>query len=966
MEIHDFLSLVTPDEGIRYVTVIQRKANAKQKFNRVANVPYATLTEGVGLIEEADKDKQYNTYFSCASFAQAEYTNERGKQKTRTAENASFARAIWRDLDVGLNDKGELKPNAYPSKTEAVAAVAGLCEKLSLPSPIVVSSGNGVHVYWPFNRNVPKDEWLRLAGMAQQVFPLFGLKSDPARDCDIASVLRPPQTHNRGKYLKDPSLPVEVWIGHEALLDPDDLVALLSPHVAVDPLDSVPAYMRGQITSTESLAGKHEYPPSFAEIVATKCAQIASFKETGGSSYQTWWLGIGLCKHTEEGEGKAHEWSAKYKGYNESETQRKFDDWEKGPPTCEAFGDAGGLCGTCEFKGKIRSPITLGYEENPPQQEIEISADEDITEKITLPEKYAYRNGFLTRLIMKDGKPDYMRITKTFFWFEGRHWAVTGEMIYSVVSRVRQRKSGKWQYRHFDLPASTVGKGGTELYGALGQNEIFVTGKGARPGMDSLVAAMAEQLKQRTDEVRAYRTFGWQDDNSFLLGEQRIQGDKIQKAKVAGDSAPSFLSAFASNSGSAEEWSELVETMYDHPKHTAFQMVVLFGIGSALLRFYQMPTGCLVNCVGEKGTGKTTAARVALSAYGNPDMLMTELRSTTELALYNRLATLHSIPCSIDEMTNIDPLKASNMAYSIMNGQPRDGMRSDGKRRDQLLPWACVTFGAANGSIVELLATSKGNASAEISRLIELDWPRVETIERREMDGLLDLLRGNYGAIGLKFVQWVSQHEAEAQGFLFKTREFVEKELRIDKENRFWSAHIAIPLAAKMILQEIGLLDRFDLDPLLDLSLVTIREHKSFMADVTMDNKDAFNNMLTTLSEKIITTRTLKDGRLTSPDGVIMNGEPLGRAILESNDLYLSVMAIRTWCSSMRLSYKAMRKELLDQKILIDDTRFYLGQGTTRITGQTYCWHLNLSKVLGHSHTDASIAEAGHLKLVKP
>jgi len=967
MEIHEFLTLVTPGEGIRYVTAIQRKKNADQKYNRVANIPYATLDEGVELIEEANKDKEYNVYFSCASFAQAEYVNEKGKTKTRTAENATFARAIWRDLDVGLNDEGKPKPNAYPSKTEAVAAVAELCEKLTLPSPIIVSSGNGIHAYWPFNRDVPKDEWLRLADMARQVFPVFGLKSDPARDCDIASVLRPPQTINRGKYFDSASSPVEVWGEHDVLLDPDDFVALLSPHVVTDPLDAVPAYMHGRMSSTESLAGKHEYPPSFAEIVATKCLQIANFKDSGGTSYQTWWLSIGLCKHTVEGEDKAHEWSAKYEGYSQGETQRKFDDWEKGPPTCEAYGDADGLCSVCEFRGKIRSPITLGYEENPPQQEVEVVTDEDLAEKIALPEKYAYRNGYISQLVVSnDGKNEYARITKTLFWFEGRHWAPSGEIIYSVTSQVRKKKGGGWQYRHFDLPASTVGKGGTELYGALGQNEIFVTGKGARPRMDSLVAAMAEQLKQRTEEIRAYRVFGWQNDGGFLLGDQRIQGDKIQKVKVAGDSAPSFMAAFINNGGSAEEWTELVEAMYDHPNHTAFQLIVLFGIGSPLLKFYQMPTGCLVNAIGKKGTGKTTAARVALSSYGDPDVLMTELRSTTELALYNRLETLHSIPSSVDEMTNIDPLKASNMAYSIMNGQPREGMRSDGKRRERLLPWACVTFGAANGSMVETLATFKGDASAEISRLIEIDWPQIQTIERREMDKLLEQLRGNYGAMGFRFVKWVSQNEKEAQRILFKMREFIEDELKIDKENRFWSAHIAIPLAAKMILHEIGLLEKFDLDPLLDMCLSTIRNHKAFMTDMTLTNEEAFNVMLTTLSEKIISTRSLKDGRLGALDGVIMNGEPVGRAILEEGNLYLSVAAVREWCSSTRMSYKAMRRELQEQEILIGDSRFYLGQGTTRITGQTFCWHLNLTRIQGYSHANANITEAGHLKLVKP
>lgn len=965
METHDFLSLITPDEGFRYVTIIQRKSDAQQKFNKVANIPYSTVDEGVELIKEADSTDEYNVYFSCASYAQDEYVNAKGKTKTRTAENAVFTRAIWRDLDVGLNDKGEPKPNAYLNKAEAVAAISGLCEKIGLPSPVVVSSGNGIHAYWPFNRNVPKEEWLRLAGMAQQVFPAFGLKADPSRDCDIASVLRPPGTHNKGKYFGNVTSPVEVWAEADRVLDPDEFAAILSPHVVTDPLDSVPAYMRAS-SATEGLAKQRDFPPSFAEIVAAKCAQIASFRDTGGSSYQTWWLGNGLCKHTVEGEEKAHEWSAKYTNYNRAETQSKLDSWEKGPPTCEAFGNEGGLCDKCEFKGKIRSPIVLGYEENPPLQEIEVGTDEDISEKITLPEKYAYRNGYLSLLSMTDGKPEYQRITQTLFWFEGRHWATTGEMVYSVVSRVRQSKDGKWQYRHFELPASTVGKGGTELYGVLGQNEVFSASKGAKPRMDALVAALAEQLKQRVEEVRAYRVFGWQEDGGFLIGDQRIHKDRQHRVKITGDSAQSFMPAFAKNDGTAQQWSEIVEAMYSHPDHEAFQTAVLFGIGAPLIRFYQMPTGCLVNIVGKKGTGKTTVARVGLSAYGDPNILMTEFRSTTELAIYNRLATMHSIPISVDEMTNVEPLKMSGIIFSIMNGQPRDGMRSDGKRRDQLVPWGTVTYGASNGSLFELLATFKGDASAELSRLIELDWPNIKTIDRRDMDVLLAALRKHYGAMGLAFVKWICQNEDRAESILLKMREFIEDELRIDKENRFWSAHIALPLTSLMISHEMNLLKGFHFDDVLGLCLSTIKDHKTTMADSTLSSSDAFNVMLTSLSDKIISTRTLKDGRFASPDGVIMNGEPVGRAIMESNDLYLSVSEVRKWCSANRIDYKAMRRELQGLELMTGDARFYLGRGTTRITGQVFCWHLNLSRVMGASQTHAEVTEAGHLKLVKP
>jgi hypothetical protein len=231
------------------------------------------------------------------------------------------------------------------------------------------------------------------------------------------------------------------------------------------------------------------------------------------------------------------------------------------------------------------------------------------------------------------------------------------------------------------------------------------------------------------------------------------------------------------------------------------------------------------------------------------------------------------------------------------------------------------------------------------------------------MDELLNQLSKHYGSIGKAMLLWICQNEAKAEKMLCKMREFIEDELKIDKENRFWSAHIAVPLTTKMILVKLGLLDGFHLDDVMGYCLTTIKEHKTNIDLLTLSGDETFHMMLTSMSDRIISTNTVKDGKHSTPDGVMLRGEPVGRAVLSENQLFISVAAIREWCSEHRANYKKMRKELTASAALTGDARYYIGRGTTCMTGQIYCWSLDLKRILGSSQARAD-TDAGHLKLV--
>lgn len=972
MDTVEFFSLVCPDEGYRYIAVL--KPHPSQKRNYFKHVVAATSHREAAVAVHDWEDTPFNVYFSCVSFREAEYVDPKdGKTKRRTLDNAYLVKSFWRDLDVGLNDKGNPKPNAYESQEAAMAAVKDFCSTTGFPLPLCVSSGSGIHIYWPLTRSIRAESWVVLAKLLTKVLLAYGVKTDPSRDHDLTSVLRPVGSTNK-KHGK--SAPVSVLWEHERLLTPREManfLASLAPEDAA-PETTVPAYLQGTSSTTLAIAAQApEYPPADANLIANQCAQLAHFRETGSLTYSNWWLGLGVLKHCIDGEKVAHEWSSRSDDYDYASVQFKLDDWSAGPATCESFSGCGDLCNGCAFKGKIKSPIRLGVSEVVSEEQTQIPLvpeddddDEKVAASITLPSGYVFHNETVCAVIKdENGLVEYVPISNIAFWAEMRYRVPDGSMV--IQYRCRLRKNGdNWRIHKFEVPAEVVGVGGATLFGEFARYEVYpAKSKGARKLMENYVLSMADDLRRRKEEIQTYRTFGWQADGSFLLGSTLYTAEGNRSVIVGGDAAPNFVPGLEPR-GDHTVWAETVGKMYSLPGHQEYQMAVMLAIGAPLLEFFKIPTGCPVNLLGDKGLGKTTAAEVGLSAYGAPDTLGTKWDSTTEQALYSRLSTLKNLPVLVDEMTNADPQVLSRLIYSIANGKPRDRLQSSGKRNDAVPSWALVTLMSSNSALADRLAGFKADASAELTRLVEVPWRRVETISRQEMDTLLVTTRANQGSMGVAFVKFCVANREKVEKILFRVREKIEDAAGLTKEFRFWSAHMAVPIASLFICQKhLGVLTEFDLDELFEFVLHTVKRHKADLSEWAITPTDAVHCMVTDLSRGIIMTAAERDGRVGSQvDSVNLGGaDPIGRVIRSSGDLYLTVKAVRDWCSAKRIQYTMLKQAMQDDMILIGMTRYYIGRGTNIPTGQEYCMHLDWDKL--QRFDKSSRPDVEHLQLVK-
>ena len=197
MSPHEFLSSLWGADGqgnLSKVHFIAEKTPGGMIHHPVATVDDALAT--AAKVSAAGND----AYFACSAFI---------TDANRTADNAAGAQCLWFDLDCGSEKAA--KNEGYLTKPDALIALRDFSDSVGLPRPpVLVDSGNGLHCYWYFADFISAGEWRKLARELKRIAAHHGLRADPQRTADIASVLRVPGTMNA----KDPNSPKPVTILH--------------------------------------------------------------------------------------------------------------------------------------------------------------------------------------------------------------------------------------------------------------------------------------------------------------------------------------------------------------------------------------------------------------------------------------------------------------------------------------------------------------------------------------------------------------------------------------------------------------------------------------------------------------------------------------------------------------------------------------------------------------------------------
>lgn len=959
----EFVSRILPEQGVFYLAVITPDGRTAHK----AYTSHEKLAAEALILDKKDA----SVYHACAAYKEPFIDGV--KRQYRVQANQLAAKAFWVDIDCGEEKAAQGK--GYATKKEGARAILAFCKVVGLPDPMLVSSGNGIHAYWPLVEAIPPTRWVINADALKAALKAKNVLVDAGVTADFARILRPIGTTNK-KHAERKAVQL---IRDAADTHIDDFERILlnyvsDNHINVDP----PEYDKN--LNSDLTAHLMPHVPSWAEDVAKRCNQVALMRDTKGLvNYEHWRGVIGIIKYCEEGDALAHAWSVDGPTYNEKETQAKLDTWNSPPTTCTFLEKSNpGGCQGCQFKdeGKFRSPIVLGRREEVPveKQEQVVKQGAVITAVIpALPKGYVDRGGTLHRqLADADGVIHEHAISSTLFYPRARIKKEGG--TYALSVRAHLPREG---VQDFDVDQVALASA-SDLQKALATYQIVTTNnKDAGMHLSAYMKDWLEKLKQETDEQNTYQSFGWHDDNkNFLIGDRMYHHDGTVREVLVGSNAKSKLSTFPLPKGNLEEYASALQTLYGVRGQEYRQYAIASGFGSILTPLSTDPLyrGLVFALVGgDTAKGKTTLARAVLTAFGDAESMSIKTdQGATVNARYARMGTYRNIPVLIDELTNIDVDDLSSFCYTTSLGEEKERLKVGAGRGvgfAETHSWALSPFVTANIDLHSALASKNGNTQAEAVRMIQVkvDHHEMTDMLASEVHDCVRKMERNRGVAGDAYLKYVVTHRKEVEDAMVKWATAIETAVPAAKY-RFYRGHAECSLAAIEITNNLGITN-FDMDALFKYVVRLFAELAETVTEQnSMTAEDALSAMVTRLSPRFIVSREYRHARTESPEELRSIDEPAGRYIIGSTRetklagrLYISKQAVRDWCATNRTSVKVLLAEAERLGVLIPlspaDERFYLGRGTSQATGQTRCICIDYRKLQSlYAGEDTSVA----------
>jgi len=976
MDTESFFRRVLPSGGLKILAeLVQIPGRDKPGWRYTTYESLAAMAEAVAQLDA----KRRTIYHACNGYGDwyEEEVKGKVKRRIRTQRNVVACRSLYDDIDIG-------KPGCYATKKEAAGEVLRFCKEYSLPVPMMVSSGGGLHLYWSFEEDVTPQEWLELSTLKRAATRAFGLKVDPSCDMDLARVLRPVGS----TWRKYGERVVSVRVGGD-LSQPSVFRTALAGRVG-EAADgglsfAAPRVFAGLAISTDLAAV--EYPPSSLAEVAKHCAQVRVMRDTQGDvGYEHWRGVIGLAKYAIEGLPIAVEWSAQRAatGHGQTDTEAKFDTWSTGPATCDFFrqnNPAG--CEGCPHK--VKSPIQLGHtaesaapvitvepqaaavEEAPQAQPV----DADL-QPAHWPEGYRPIGEDLAAFAPDPKDPDgpggWQRFARPLFYPVERIKLEDGTYAMRIVM---QAKPGA-PLREFRVPTKAFADPKT-MKSALGAYEISIFNPqlAIRYMQDYLT-----ELRRKTEERYTFQQFGWRDDfSAFLIGDKLISAGATTTVELGSSVAPD-LRRCGDVRGTKEQWVNGVDMLYNVQNGEPYQYAICTAFGAVvapLIGFEEWAGIPLALTSSDSGLGKSTVAKIAVNALSNA--AITTPRDITPYALLKRASTMKNLCVLFDEITQNVQVNASragliDVLYALSNGHGRVRLGSDGSEKKSDPPWCLMSILTGNRNLFFNLSESKINPEAAQMRVFEVDinaYPRVESMKgsKAHAEVAQRLVSECAGVFAEDFIRYVLANTGSIQQQLRTLYMKIIGALgEKSSKERFYAYHVTCTLVGGLIAQQLGA-HRFDMGRLRRWAMNHILYLRGEAAKYNLTTEDQFSAMLADLHGTIIVTKhfdtlSTKANKVELP--LMQVRSPIsGRLVLggeaERGKLFIATRAIDQWCREHGVSPGQFRTTLesagLIRKVSAADGRHdrkvVLSKGVPSIpTGQTRCLEFEFAACQGY------------------
>jgi hypothetical protein len=913
MEHFDLLDTVQPETGWFAITGLKGstgKKNVRQEL--VSSRAAAERVIAQYMSEERD------VYFGVAKFKD---------DSSRMKPNVLALRSFWVDLDCGaskavVNPKTG-RPQGYTDQAAALAALRDFCKETLLPRPIIVNSGRGIHAYWALEEDIPPHVWEPAAAKLRLLCDKLGLWVDPVV-FETARVLRVPGTLN---FKEDPPLEVEVLSASPAMS-----FARFCELVGVDEEEvraAEPPRKRELTALAKSLAANKV--ASFRKIMARSaagdgCAQLLNaYVERATISEPQWFDALSVAHFCGDRDKAIHKLSDGHPDYDPAVTEEKTQHIV-GPHTCNVFeqNNPGG-CDDCPFKGKIKSPIVLGYEIAEATEEDNIVIDDTTDTTYTIPSyPFPFFRGKTGGIYMKPLEEE----AEPVLVYENDLYVVkrmTDPLNGGVVlMRCHFPRDG---VKEFVIPNTKISEK-SELRTALAWHDIMVKGEKQFALLAHFIQCSLEVLRHERNAELMRTQFGFCDnDSKFIIGDREISSDGTYHSPPS--AATAAIAEHMVPRGTLEKWKE-VFALYGRPGLEPHAFAALTAFGAPLLRFLGQK-GMMINVIHpSSGTGKTTILHMCNSVYGSPDRLCAVKEDTLNSKVM-RLGIYNNLPFTVDEITNTTAADFSTLIYNMSQGRGKDRVKaSANEMRLNLTSWQTISLCSSNASFYEKLTSAKSSPDGESMRLIEYKIEPNNVIDTAHAKHMFDhQLMNNYGYAGDIYAGWLVNNLEEARDAALSIQTKLDRELRLTQRERIWSAGVSANIAGGLIAKRLGLID-WDMKAIYAFACTLLNETRLDVKPPAADAASVLGDYINRHMQNVLVVNDGVDRRskMQSFPTLEPRGELLVRFEPDTNKMYIVARHFKSDCVEMQNNYKQTLEQLHRDGIYMETANKRISKGT--------------------------------------
>ena len=924
----EFLAAVLPPVGNGYYCLVELTKKNEHLF-------FETI-EDAALTIQKWSEQNYDSYFALGTYK----TN-----KSREAANVEMLKCIAIDIDcnhkLDLPGKdGIIKQKAYPSAKMGFEALMRFSEEVGLSAlgnPWLVHSGGGVHAYWPLEEAVPVSEWKPVAEQFKRLCFEKRLGIDATVTGDAARIMRVPGSTNTGiksrvavrgatqvrfmndgavfklQDIKDVVQKHLVGTAYETKpTPPANVIELPGKRPNAAPASTAVKLFENSVTKFQTIVEKTQQGKG--------CGQLAYYCEHAAEDgMEPLWRGLlSIAQKCEEAD-EAVVWLSKMHPYDEERMHTKLREI-KGPYPCTKFDSENhGICTNCQHWGKITNPLILGrqYAVETVEKTIEVKQ-----EKVLRPEPpkgYAYgtQGGVFAEREDEDAEGNKMKrqiLLTPYDLFPVDILNVNGE---HTVHMMALRPTGPQTVK---LPQKAVVSKDETVKHLANQNVLAAFGMGNDVNLFNYVRASVEKMSSEKAPVNVPHSFGWQEDESFVFA------GKIYSRKGAIAVPMDGLENLVMHTqpkGTIENWRAFINLLIRKRMYKVLT-IILAGAAAPLMRFTGI-YGLTYHCGStESGTGKSLALEGAASVWGHPVQYRTG-KSTSPIAMQQRLGMLHSLPLITDEITSKNRENFEWFAGFLLDmteGKGKERMEAGANReRLNLLTWMSNAIMSSNTHVVDFFGGDRKHAAeGELRRVLEFVMSDVLRWHGDEVE-IIKLLPTNYGVAGEMMIQYMVNNVDELKETTPQIVKRMYKDFGATNDERFWMAGIGAQVAAAVLMgsKKGGIVD-FPLEPIMQELDHAVNYMRGNIRSTSRTAEDVLNAYTREYYGNFIIIKHDTGSVLAA----LGNGDAIDASTARSNimgrvehgatpghvDYFIEERLLKSYCSSMSFGFADFKRQL--------------------------------------------------------